>query len=115
MRILHVDDEPVILELTQFYLERTGDMKITSCRSAEEALGLLEIEKFDAIISDYEMPGMNGIDLLSRLRSANITIPFVIFTGRGREEVVIEALNKGADFYIQKGGEVRNWRLYISA
>ncbi|WP_342677955.1 MULTISPECIES: PAS domain S-box protein [Methanomicrobiaceae] len=108
MRILHVDDEPVILELTQFYLERTGDMKITSCRSAEEALGLLEIEKFDAIISDYEMPGMNGIDLLSRLRSANITIPFVIFTGRGREEVVIEALNKGADFYIQKGGEVRS-------
>lgn len=108
MHILHVDDEPSILELTQLFLERTGDMKITPCCSAEEALELIGIEKFDAVISDYEMSGMNGIDLLFELRSAGVTVPFVIFTGRGREAMVIEALNKGADFYIQKGGEVRS-------
>lgn len=108
MHILHVDDEPFILELTQLFLERTGDMKITPCSSVEEALGLIGIEEFDAVISDYEMPGMNGIDLLFELRSTGVTIPFVVFTGRGREAVVIEALNKGADFYIQKGGEARS-------
>jgi CheY-like chemotaxis protein len=108
MRILHVDDEPPILELTQFFLERTGEMTITSCCCAEEALELIGTEEFDAVISDYEMPGMNGIDLLFELRTAGITIPFIVFTGRGREDVVIEALNKGADFYIQKGGEVRS-------
>lgn len=108
MHILHVDDEPLILELTQIYLERDREMKITTCRSAEEALDLVNIEEFDAIISDYEMPGMNGIDLLFDLRSAGMTTPFIIFTGRGREDVVIEALNTGADFYIQKGGEARS-------
>ncbi|QYZ78621.1 response regulator [Methanofollis formosanus] len=108
MRILHVDDESLILELTQLFLERTGEMQITSCTSAEEALGLIETAEFDAVISDYEMPGMNGIDFLFELRSAGIPIPFIIFTGRGREEVVIEALNQGADFYIQKGGEAKS-------
>ncbi|MBP2145882.1 PAS domain S-box-containing protein [Methanofollis sp. W23] len=108
MQVLHVDDEPVILEMTQFFLERSGEVQVTTCTSAEEALGLIESTEFDAVISDYEMPGMNGIDFLFELRCAGITVPFIIFTGRGREEVVIEALNQGADFYIHKGGEARS-------
>jgi len=48
---------------------------------------------------------LNGIDFLKQLRASGNSIPFVIFTGRGREEVVIQAFNEGADFYIQKGGE----------
>lgn len=108
MQVLHVDDEPVILEMTQFFLERTGEMQVTLCTSAEEALKLIETTAFDAVISDYEMPGMNGIDFLFELRSVGISVPFIIFTGRGREEVVIEALNHGADFYIQKGGEAKS-------
>jgi PAS domain S-box-containing protein len=57
------------------------------------------------VISDYDMPDMDGIEFLKRVRSENPLIPFVIFTGKGREEVVIDALNNGADFYLQKGGE----------
>ena len=45
------------------------------------------------------MSGMNGIDLLESVRLSGDPIPFILFTGRGREEVVIEALNSGADFY----------------
>ena len=50
------------------------------------------------------MPGMNGIELLKTIRASGFDIPFIIFTGRGREEVVVDALNAGADFYLQKGG-----------
>ena len=57
------------------------------------------------IVSDYEMPYVNGIEFLKLLRGAGNTTPFIIFSGRGREDVVIEALNFGADFYIQKGGD----------
>ncbi|MDD1723837.1 MAG: response regulator, partial [Methanospirillum sp.] len=71
---------------------------------AYEALSLLPSRSFDVIVSDYDMPGMNGIDLLASLRNAGNTLPFILFTGRGREEVVIEALNRGASYYIRKGG-----------
>ena len=59
---------------------------------------------YDAVVSDYEMPLMNGILFLKTLRDAGNPIPFIIFTGKGREEIVIGAFNSGADSYIQKGG-----------
>ena len=64
----------------------------------------LRASHYDAIISDYQMPGMDGIEFLKLVR-AESDIPFGLFTGKGREEVVIEAINYGADFYIQKGGD----------
>lgn len=51
------------------------------------------------------MPGMDGIELLKVIRERFGDIPFVLFTGRGREEIVIEAIESGADFYLQKGGD----------
>jgi len=60
-----------------------------------------------AIVSDYEMPEMDGIEFLKTIKKMGIEKPFIIFTGRSREEVVIEALNSGADFYLQKGSEPR--------
>ena len=53
------------------------------------------------------MPVMDGISLLKSIRQRDGDIPFILFTGRGREEVVIDALNNGADFYIQKGGDIK--------
>ena len=50
------------------------------------------------------MPGMDGIEFLKQVRAVNKTIPFILFTGRGREEIAIEAFENGADFYLQKGG-----------
>lgn len=105
--ILYVDDEPALLELSKQYLERFGNFNVTIAPSAAEAIRILAEEPFDAIISDYEMPQMNGIEFLKKIRADGNTIPFLIFTGRGREEVVIEALNNRADFYIQKGGVPR--------
>ena len=105
IRILYVDDEPGLLEIGKMFLERSGDFAVTTTESANAALKLLCEEQFDAIISDYQMPEVDGIAFLKMLRSAGNTIPFIIFTGRGREEVVIDAINNGVDFYLQKGGD----------
>jgi PAS domain S-box-containing protein len=103
--ILYVDDEPGLLEIGKLFLEQGGQFSVETLTSADEALGILRSRQFDAIISDYQMPVMNGIEFLKRVRASGNTIPFIIFTGRGREEIVIQALNEGADFYLQKGGE----------
>ena len=103
--ILYVDDEPGLLEIGKLFLEQSGQFSVDIITSAPAALSLLNSKTYDAIISDYQMPGMDGISFLKRIRASGNKTPFIIFTGRGREEVVIEALNNGADFYIQKGGE----------
>ncbi|KQC03221.1 MAG: hypothetical protein APR53_05900 [Methanoculleus sp. SDB] len=87
---------------------------MTTCESAQDAIRLLSGESFDAIISDYLMPGMDGIRFLQHLREHGDETPFIIFTGKGREDVVIEALNSGADFYLQKGGDPKAQFLELS-
>jgi PAS domain S-box-containing protein len=105
LRILSIDDEPDLLELCKRYLEDTGEFAVDTATSAGQAMEMLRNAPYDLIISDYQMPGMDGITLLKTLRGSGNTLPFILFTGRGREEVVIEALNNGADYYIQKGGD----------
>jgi len=104
-KILYVDDEPTLLELGKLFLERTGQCSVDTVCSAPQALKKLNSKPYDAIISDYEMPEMNGIEFLKTVRTSGNQLPFILFTGRGREEVVIQALNEGADFYLQKGGD----------
>jgi PAS domain S-box-containing protein len=103
--VLYVDDEDALLRITRIFLERTGKFRVTTAASAREALSLMEGQSFDAIISDYQMPEIDGIGFLKTVRNEYGDIPFILFTGRGREEIVIEAINNGADFYLQKGGD----------
>jgi PAS domain S-box-containing protein len=104
IRVLYVDDEKHLLELAKEFLELSLELQVDTCLSVKDAEVMLRQTAYDAIISDYQMPITNGIEFLKRLRSRNNPIPFILFTGRGREEVVMEALNSGADFYVQKGG-----------
>ena len=107
MKILLVDDEPELLEIGQIYLMRNNPNFDITCRvSAIEALKLLEEKSFDIIISDFSMPKMDGLEFLKEVKEIDGNIPFIMFTGKGREEVAIEALNLGANRYIQKGGDV---------
>ncbi|WP_421909405.1 response regulator [Methanolacinia petrolearia] len=105
--ILIVDDDPEVLDITKIFLERTGYFRVSTGNSAAEGLLKLEEQNFEAVISDYEMPDMNGLDFLKEIREEGNIIPFIIFTGRSREEVVIEAMNSGADYYIQKGTDLK--------
>ena len=107
IRVLYVDDEPSLLEITKLFLEKTGEFVVDTLTSAMEALTCIPEEQYDAIISDYQMPDMDGIEFLQKVRGSGSAVPFILFTGRGREEVVIDAINNGADFYIQKGGQPR--------
>jgi PAS domain S-box-containing protein len=102
--VLYVDDETGLLELGKLFLEQNSTFRVTTAESGESALTLLRDIAFDAIVSDFQMPVMNGITLLRTIRSTS-DIPFILFTGKGREEVVIDAINSGADFYLQKGGD----------
>ena len=105
--VLFVDDDPGLLDLSRRYLEVPGSFSIDTAESGKDALEKVRNTPYDAIVSDYKMPGMNGIELLKAIRASGITTPFIIFTGKGREEVVIEAFESGVDFYIQKGGDVK--------
>ncbi|MFA5268397.1 MAG: PAS domain S-box protein [Methanoregula sp.] len=103
--ILYVDDEEALLEIGKLFLEGDGTMTVESVTSAPAALDRIGSVPFDAIISDYQMPDMDGIEFLKAVRSRFSDLPFILFTGRGREQVVIQAINNGADFYLQKGGD----------
>lgn len=106
--VLYVDDDPALLDIGKIFLERIGNFSVETCTSAPEALERLERVSYHAVLSDFDMPEMNGIQFLKEVRSLYPTLPFVIFTGRGREDVVVEALNNGVDFYLQKGGEPKS-------
>jgi len=101
--VLLVDDEPALLDITQIFLEKTGLFTVDICPSGLQALSILSEKRYDVVVSDYEMPGMNGIQLLKELKSRGDLTPLIIFTGRGPEQVVIDALNNGAIYYLQKG------------
>lgn len=105
--VLYVDDEPGLLELGRIFLEADGGFTVATSTSAGKALELLSTRSYGAIISDYQMPEIDGIAFLKEVRERFDDIPFILFTGRGREEVVIDAINNGADFYITKGGDPR--------
>jgi PAS domain S-box-containing protein len=103
--VLYVDDEPELLTLCRLFLEKDGRNTVETAESAAEGLKKLRAGHFDVIISDYLMPESDGVDFLKQVRAEFGNIPFILFTGKGREEVVIEAINLGVTFYVQKGSD----------
>jgi PAS domain S-box-containing protein len=101
--VLVVDDEPALLDIVRIFLEREGDISVECASSGLEALQKINKSEFDVIVCDYMMPGLDGIGLLKTIKRLGIETPLIIFTGNGREEIVIDALNYGAYSYLQKG------------
>jgi PAS domain S-box-containing protein len=105
IHVLYVDDETGLLKVTKPILEMQGAFHVDTASSVEEAKKKMEEKTFDVIISDYIMPGKDGLDFLRELRENGNSIPFILFTGKGREIVAIKALNLGADQYVNKIGK----------
>ncbi|WP_135822382.1 PAS domain S-box protein [Halostella litorea] len=104
-RVLHVDDEPGLADLTATFLERERDtLSVETASNATEGLELLAETDYDCIISDYDMPGRNGIEFLQAVREDHPDLPFILFTGKGSEEVASDAISAGVTDYLQKEG-----------
>ncbi|MBD3405211.1 MAG: PAS domain S-box protein [Candidatus Lokiarchaeota archaeon] len=108
IEVLLVDDDIDLLEIASMYLQKDNELMVTSVSSVSKALEILNHQSFDLIVSDYQMPQTNGLEFLELLRDEGNKIPFIIFTGRSREEVAIRALNLGATFYVTKGGHPKS-------
>ncbi len=104
IRVLLVDDDTCFLSIASQILISEYNFDVQTVNSADLALKTLENQNFDAIISDYDMPQIDGLEFLRILRNNKNDVPFIIFTGQGREEVAIKALNLGADRYLNKHG-----------
>ncbi len=110
--VLHVDDDPSVLDLTSAFLDRElGDVSVATETSPEEALSRLESGGFDCVVSDYDMPGMDGLELFEAIREDHPLVPFVLYTGKGSEEIASQAVNAGVTGYFQKGGPDQQRRL----
>ena len=103
IHVLLVDDDPALFNITKILLEKDGELLVELCSSVHEAMGMLEKRAYDVIISDYDMPGKDGIEFFRELRKNDCDTPFIMFTGKGNENTVITALNYGIDYYLKKG------------
>ncbi len=100
-RILVIDDEDSIREYLSMMLEREG-YEVLASADGKRALKLQKQESFDVVITDIQLPGMSGIEVLSSFRKTDPTIPVIIVTGHASQESAIEALNLGAYYYLLK-------------
>ncbi|MFC6887998.1 PAS domain S-box protein [Halorubrum trueperi] len=104
IRVLHVDDEPDFSDLTATFLEREDDrFVVETATSSADGLSALADGSFDCVISDYDMPSRTGIEFLRDVRAERPDLPFVLFTGKGSEEIASDAIRAGATDYLQKG------------
>lgn len=99
--VLHLDDDPGLVDVTGSFLEREG-FQVVSETSAHDALERVNEDGIDCVVSDYEMPEMDGLELLERIREDHPDLPFILFTGKGSEEIASEAISRGVTDYLQK-------------
>ena len=105
LQVLYVEDDAALSKVAKHCLKLHGsfDVDIASCVDA--AKEKMKMKTYEVIVSDYMMPEKDGLQFLKELRQKGDKIPFIVFTGKGREEVAIKALNLGADGYFNKLGD----------
>jgi len=107
LRVLHVDDDFLFLEVSKQILELENAFVVDSAYTVDDALEKLLTRNYDAIVCDYELPQKNGLHLLEELRKRGSRIPFIMFTGTGRD-VIGEALALGANCCLSKHGAIES-------
>jgi len=103
IRVLHVDDEREFAEVAAMHLERVDDgLEVVTESSAQDGLERLQTSSVDCVISDHDMPRMDGLEFLKAVREQFEGLPFVLFTGKGNEEIASDAISAGVTEYLQK-------------
>ena len=101
LRVLIVDDEVSVRKVMAAVLAQVG-LPCETAASGDEALRILETHRIDAVISDLQMPGMSGMELLAKVRQIYPRMVFLVVTGVDDIRVGIEAMRQGADDYLVK-------------
>jgi PAS domain S-box len=103
IQVLHVDDEPEFADLTATFLERENNhFAVETETKPSRGLERIINRPPDCVVSDYNMPNMDGIEFLEAVRDDYSELPFILFTGKGSEDVASDALRADATDYIQK-------------
>ncbi|GIP15474.1 DNA-binding response regulator [Paenibacillus montaniterrae] len=113
-RILVIEDEPTLSRLLSYNLTQEG-YDTTVVEHGSEGLQTALQDKFDLIILDIMLPGMNGFEILNRLHQNGVRTPVIILTARNAEEEVVQGLKHGADDYITKPFGVAELLARVSA
>jgi CheY-like chemotaxis protein/anti-sigma regulatory factor (Ser/Thr protein kinase) len=101
-RILVVDDSPLQRKVAGSLIERAGDMQVTYAASGDDALETMATGVPDLVLTDLQMPGVDGLELVAQVRQLYPHVPVVLMTGSGSEQQAVEALHGGAASYIPK-------------
>lgn len=103
IRVLHVEDDSEFAEMAAQFITRNDDRLVfETALSPSEGMDRLHQADFDCIVSDYDMPEQDGLEFLKRIRSEHPNLPFILFTGKGSEEIASDAISAGVTDYIQK-------------
>lgn len=104
LKVLVVDDQNSVRQMTRMTLEQIGVRHIHEAENGVRAMDTASIQPLDLIISDYNMPEMDGLGLLRAVRGhpSARRIPFILVTGRGDRELVVKAAQAGANNYVVK-------------
>jgi two-component system KDP operon response regulator KdpE len=101
LKVLVVDDEPPIRRFLRTSLG-AQNYQVTDAETGQEALDLIKREKFDLVVLDLGLPGMDGFDVIVKLREAGSDVPIVVLSSRSDEAGKVKALDLGADDYVTK-------------
>lgn len=99
--LLLIDDETVLLECLKDVLEDTAD-EIFLATNGEEGYNAFRDHSIQCIVCDINMPVMNGVELIQRLRAENVDVPFIFYTGHGNRQLMLEAARYGAFDFLDK-------------
>ena len=104
LKVLIVDDQKSVRQVTRMTLEEIGVRHIHEAENGTKAIDTASLQPLDLIISDYNMPEMDGLGLLRAVRGhpAARRVPFILVTGRGDKELVVKAAQAGANNYVVK-------------
>ena len=102
LRVLAIDDDPGALLLVEDVLQRRGGLAVTALPTPAEALQRLRDSEFDVLVTDVELPGMTGLELLGRLRADHPALPVVVITANPTVEYAVEALRGQAGEFLPK-------------
>ena len=114
MKILVVDDEALVREMIQRGLSQMGGYNVEGAQSGSEAIGKLEDDVFDLVLTDLKMPEMDGLDLLKTIKGTRPEVMVILMTAYGSIETAVEAMRMGANDYITKPIDLNELLIHIS-